>query len=71
MANEVKKDANKVNHLVESLESVGQVVLGEIEKIGGILTADGNAQAEGDFNVSTGILHHEANKNLQKSEEEN
>ena len=32
MANELEKDENKVNHLVENLESVGQVVLGENRK---------------------------------------
>lgn len=69
MANDNDNSKNTVNHLVENLESIGQVVLGEIEKIGGILTADSNAQAEGDFNLSNGILHHEANRNLQKAEE--
>lgn len=69
MAEINEKKENKVNHLVENLESVGQVVLGELEKIGGIITADANARAEGNFNVATGILHHEINKDLEKGED--
>ena len=35
----------------EKLEAVGQIILGEIEKIGGILTADPTTQSEGDYNL--------------------
>ena len=48
---------------------VGQMILGEIEKIGGILTADPITQAEGDYNIEAGSLHQKANKNLTAIDE--
>ena len=54
----------EVNHTKENLEAVGQMILGEVEKIGGIITADPLAQAEGDYNVEIGSLHQETNKEL-------
>ncbi len=57
-------EETKVDHTTENVESVGQIILGEIEKIGGILTADPITQAEGDYNLGAGNLHQKANKNL-------
>lgn len=57
-------EEEKTNHTTENIESVGQMIIGEIEKIGGILTADPITQAEGDYNLEAGKLHQEANKNL-------
>lgn len=70
--NETKHDPEEgeVNHTVENLESVGQMILGELEAIGGILTGDPLTRAEGEFNVETGILHQEANKALDAADEE-
>ena len=48
----------------ENLESVGQMIIGGIEQIGGILTGDPVTRAEGDFNVAVGSQHQEINKNL-------
>ncbi len=59
----------KTNHLTENVESVGQMILGEIEKIGGILTADPITQAEGDYNLNAGSMHQQANKNLTAIDE--
>ncbi|MGI9056156.1 MAG: hypothetical protein ACR2F2_10195 [Pyrinomonadaceae bacterium] len=58
------KDENEVNHTTENLKSVGKMIVGELEVIGGILTGDPVSRAEGEFNVESGILHQEANKNL-------
>ena len=55
---------NKKNRIKENLEAVGQMIIGEIETVGGILTADPITQAEGEYNVETGILHQESNKVL-------
>ncbi len=52
------------NHTAENLESVGQMIIGSIEQIGGILTGDPTTRAEGEFNAEVGDLHQEANKNL-------
>ncbi len=61
---EETKDENEINHTTENLKSVGQMIVGEIEAIGGILTGDPVTRAEGEFNVESGIIHQEANRNL-------
>jgi hypothetical protein len=58
-----------VNHTTENLESVGQMIIGELETIGGILTGDPLTRAEGEFNLETGSLHQDANKNLTAIDE--
>lgn len=58
-----------VNHTTENLESVGQMILGELETIGGILTGDPLTRAEGEFNLETGSLHQNVNKNLTAIDE--
>lgn len=50
--------------LGENLSAVGQMIIGEIEAVGGILTGDPVTRAEGEFNVEVGSLHQESNKNL-------
>ncbi len=65
------KTETPVNHTTENLESVGQMILGELETIGGILTGDPLTRAEGEFNLETGSLHQEANKNLTAMDETN
>lgn len=45
------------------------MIIGEIETVGGILTADPITQAEGEYNVETGILHQESNKVLTAIEQ--
>lgn len=49
----------------EKLEGVGQAIIGELEIIGGILTADPITQAEGEFNVEVGELRRETGENLE------
>jgi hypothetical protein len=63
------KDKNEVNHTTENLKSVGQMIVGELETIGGILTGDPLTRAEGEFNVETGSLHQETNRNLTAIDE--
>lgn len=62
-------EENEINHTAENVESVGQIILGELEKIGGILTGDPISQAEGDFNVEVGNLHLESNEALEEADE--
>lgn len=61
--------AAPVNHAKENLQSVGQMIVGELETIGGILTGDPLTRAEGEFNLETGSLHQSANKNLTAIDE--
>ncbi len=56
----------------EKLEAVGQLIVGEIEKIGGILTGDPMTQAEGNYNLEAGTLHLEnADAGTEEAAEEN
>lgn len=58
------KSKEQENSLAENLTAVGQMILGEIEAVGGILTGDPVTRAEGEFNVEVGSLHQESNKVL-------
>ncbi len=62
MTNETKE--KEESGLSENISAVGQMIVGEIEAIGGILTGDPVTRAEGEFNVEVGSLHQESNKNL-------
>lgn len=66
---QVEETEEKVNHTKENLESVGQIIIGGIEMVGGIITADGITRQEGDFNIEVGSQHQEANKNLTAIDE--
>jgi hypothetical protein len=67
MAEETKeKDENTT---VEKLESVGQIILGEMERIGGILTADPVSQAEGELTEEAGSVHYDTAEALEDEDE--
>lgn len=61
--NEEKKESMK-----EQLQAVGQIIIGELESVGGILTGDPITRAEGDFNVEAGNLHLESNDALTETD---
>ena len=70
MTEETKEETETpVNHAKENLQSVGQMIVGELETIGGILTGDPLTRAEGEFNLETGVLHQNVNKNLTAIDE--
>lgn len=54
----------------EKIEGIAQVVIGEIESLGGVITGDPLTSAEGDFNVQVGTLHHDAADALDEDEDE-
>ena len=62
--NETKENSTK-----ERLEGIAQVVIGEIESFGGVITGDPVTSAEGDFNVQVGTLHQESAQALTDAEE--
>ena len=64
-----EQEKEKINHTKENLESVGQMIIGGIEMVGGIITADGITRKEGDFNIEVGSEHQEVNKNLTAIDE--
>lgn len=59
---------NEENPTLEKIESVGQIIIGEIEKIGGVLTADPIAQAEADLVQDAGSRRLEAADSLEEAE---
>jgi hypothetical protein len=61
-------EENEESSTKEQLEGIGQVIAGELEIIGGILTADPITQAEGEFNVEAGNIHLEASEALEETE---
>lgn len=66
------ENENKIeDETTESTESIGQQILGGLEVIGGILTADPVTRSEGEFNVETGAIHHEVSEDLHRADEEN
>lgn len=66
-----KTEHSEPNKIIEKAESIGQIIIGEVEKIGGILTADPITQAEGEFNIAAGTLRNESAEVLEETEEEN
>ena len=70
MSNVNNEPKEEINHTAENVESVGQMILGEIQTIGGILTGDPITQAEGEFKVEAGTIHQEVNKNLTAMDED-
>ncbi len=62
-------EEGEINHTKENLESVGQIIIGGLEQIGGILTGDPVARAEGEYNAQAGRIHQESNKVLTAIDE--
>lgn len=53
---------------LERVSGLGQKIIGEIETIGGVLTADPITQAEGEFNVEVGEIREEIEEDLEEVE---
>ncbi|MCW5959834.1 MAG: hypothetical protein KIS76_06695 [Pyrinomonadaceae bacterium] len=53
----------------ENLKGIGQEILGDLEIIGGMLTGDPGATAEGKFNAGVGEIRHESAEALEDEEE--
>ena len=58
------------NTTKERLEGIAQVVIGEIESLGGVITGDPTTTAEGDFNVQVGTIHQDSAEALAEGEDE-
>jgi hypothetical protein len=54
MENEDKKTTLK-----DEAAAIGQIIIGELESIGGIITANPNAREEGDLRADEGIIREE------------
>jgi hypothetical protein len=58
------------NTTVEKIESVGQIIMGELERLGGILTADPVSQTEGMLTEDAGEAHYETAEELEENTDE-
>ena len=68
MSDETKKPEESGTK--EKLEGMAQVLIGEIESLGGVITGDPTTSAEGDFNVQVGTLHRETAEALEETDED-
>ncbi len=64
-----QKKTGKESAAEENLKGIGQEILGDLEIIGGMLTGNPGATAEGKFNAGVGELRHEASEALEDEEE--
>lgn len=58
------------NTTKEKIEGMAQVLIGEIESLGGVITGDPMTSAEGDFNIQVGTLQQETAEALAEGEED-
>jgi len=70
MANDPEEKETTEKGLGGKLSGAAQFIIGEIETIGGVLTADPLTQAEGEFNVEMGTAREELEEDLEESEDE-
>jgi uncharacterized protein YjbJ (UPF0337 family) len=67
MAND--QEEKEKESLKDRISGGAQFIIGEIETIGGILTADPITQAEGELNVEVGTVREEIEEDLEEGEE--
>ena len=66
--NEIEQDEK--HGLADSISGLGQKVIGEIEKLAGIVNADPLAQAEGEYNIEVGEIRENLEEDLENKSEE-
>jgi hypothetical protein len=69
MANDPEEENNEGEGLGDKISGAAQVILGEIESIGGALTADPITRAEGELNIEVGRAREEIEAELEESGE--
>lgn len=52
--------------LKDHVSGLGQKIIGEIEQVGGVLTADPITQAEGEFNVEVGDIREDLENEIDE-----
>lgn len=67
MANDPDEDKKEETGLGSKISGTAQFIIGEIETIGGVLTADPTTQAEGELNVEVGKVRSEIEADLEES----
>lgn len=63
-----ENETTEEHGLLDKVSGLGQKIIGEIERIGGVLTGDPLTQAEGEFNVEVGDLREETEDDLEEGD---
>ncbi len=63
------EDQEHDHSLNDKVSGLGQLIIGEIERIGGVLTGDPNTQAEGEFNVEVGTIREDLEEAAEAEED--
>ncbi len=63
------ENENEKSTLKEEISNVAKIIVGELESIGGVLTGDANARAEGDLRADEGIIREKITHDLAQEEE--
>ena len=56
--------------LKEEISNIGQIIVGELESIGGVLTGDATARAEGDLRADEAIIREKIIHDLDTADED-
>lgn len=64
-----KIETENKDSLGERISGIGQMIIGEIESIGGIITGDPATRAEGEFNVAVGEERDDVEDELKEGAE--
>lgn len=67
---ENEKEKTKEHTLKDEISNIGQIIVGELESIGGVITANPTARQEGDLRADEAILREKLSHDLEKTEEE-
>lgn len=68
---ENEKETLEKPTLTEEITNIGQIIIGELESIGGVITANPTARAEGDLRADEAIIREKITNDLEESEEKN
>lgn len=66
---ENEKENPEKHSLKEEISNIGQIIVGELESIGGIITANPTARAEGDLRADEAILREKITHDLEETKE--
>lgn len=66
---EKEKEKPEEHTLKDEISNIGQIIVGELESIGGIITANPTARAEGDMRADEAILREKILHEQEEAEE--
>ena len=67
---EIEGEKDQKHGILDSISGLGQTIIGEIEKLAGVVNADPLAQAEGEYNVEVGTIREEIEQDLAEEKKE-